>query len=962
MKKTLLLLVLAVLTLAVSAQNNSRQTINLQGTWQFALDPDSTGVSKHYPTIKLSDEVTLPGTTDTNKKGFPITKKDETTHLSRLYSYFGKAWYKKDVIIPANWKGKDITLYLERTKPATIYIDGRYVGKSDNIITPQIYNLTFYLKPGKHTLAIMVDNGYSVPKQLLSNSHAYTEDTQTNWNGIIGKIHLDAVNQLHFTNVTVNSNVSEKRVNVVFGIKGKVATDKTLRVTLTSPDGIQAMEPKEITIVQTKNVTNSSISTTFNIDSLQTWNEFHPALYRLTAEIEGEDTISTTFGFCDFTAKGNHFYVNGHETFLRGKHDACVFPLTAHTAMDVETWRKYFQIAKQYGINHYRFHSWCPPEACFEAADIEGVYLQPELPFWGDFNKSDHYLMTFLKKEGMNLIAAYRNHPSFVMMALGNELWGDIPTMKSFVDDFKSVDNKILYTFGSNYYLGFQGYKEGMDYFTTCRIGGERKGEYNTHTRGSFSFADVDDGGYINHCYPNTKINFDDAIKGCPVPVISHETAQFQTYPDYNEIKKYTGVLYPYNMEVFRDRLQKAGMLSQAADFHKASGLWSVELYKADIEMDLRTRNLAGFHLLDLQDYPGQGSAYIGILDAFMETKGLTTPEEWRQFCSPVVPLFVTAKYCYKNTEAISGQVQIANYSEQPLKDKSLIWKLADEENNLVTQGILRIPNDSIALFNVGQINVQLTIKNMLFSALNSKFVKASRFNLSLQIEGTGYHNTYPIWIYPVIDDIDKLSKGVIITDTITDDIRVKLEKGAKVLWFPRESQFKDMTVGPLFQTDYWNYRMFKTISENNKRQVSPGTLGILTDPQHPIFNDFPTECHTNWQWFPIIKQSHPLILDNMPQSYLPIVQVIDNIERNHKLGLIMEFAIGKGKLLMCMSDLRKTTEYPEAKQLYRSILEYMHSDKFVPVNQFELPVLLKAITRKVSTGKIDELKNISYE
>lgn len=957
MKKTLFIVLIFTLCLKLSAQNNYRQRINLQGEWEFALDSDSIGVANKYPLIQLSDKILLPGTTDTNKKGNQIKKKDETTHLSRLYSYFGKAWYKKSVVIPKDWRKKDICLYLERTKPTDVYIDGVLVGHNDDITTAQIYNLSNYLKPGKHIIAIMVDNGYSVPKQLLSNSHAYTEDTQTNWNGIIGNIYLEVTNSVHISNLQLYPDAVKRDLNILLDIsngdKIKKHTEVKLSVIPVNSNTKDIIASKTLYLDKGESELKCSLSLG---DSAKLWSEFHPDLYKLNVEIAGTDTLSKVFGLVDFKAQGNHFYVNGHETFLRGKHDACVFPLIGHTAMDVTSWRKYFQIAKQYGINHYRFHSWCPPEACFEAADIEGIYLQPELPFWGDFNKSDKYLMTFLKKEGINMLNAYGSHPSFVMMALGNELWGDIPTMKSFVDTFKTLDNRHLYTFGSNYYLGFQGYKEGMDYFTTCRIGGERKGEYNTHTRGSFSFADVDDGGYINHTYPNTEINFDEAIKGCPVPVISHETGQFQTYPDYNEIKKYTGVLYPYNMEIFRNRLQRAGMLQQASDFHKASGLWSVELYKADIEMDLRTKNLAGFHLLDLQDYPGQGSAYVGILDAFMETKGITTPKEWRQFCSPIVPLFVTDKLCYKNTDTFNGNIEIANYSEYPLQNKKLNWCLSDENEVKIAAGSMSVPNDSVGLFNVGTINESLSSYNKTY--LN----KASRLNLVIDIDGTSYKNTYPIWVYPDVNKITVLSKGIIVTDTLTGVIKDKLTKGAKVLWFPSERQFADVTVGPLFQTDYWNYRMFKTISENNHRQVSPGTLGILTDPAHPIFADYPTECHTNWQWFPVIKNSHPIILDNMPGTYRPIVQVIDNIERNHKLGLIFELGIGKGKLLICMSDLRKIEKYPEAAQLYQSILEYMHTDKFNPDTHIALPTLMYMLSTKVDNTKIDELKNISYE
>lgn len=546
--------------------------------------------------------------------------------------------------------------------------------------------------------------------------------------------------------------------------------------------------------------------------------------------------------------------------------------------------------------------------------------------------------MAFLHQEGENILREYGHHPSFRMMALGNELWGDIDKMKEFVDDFRKIAPDKYYTFGSNYYLGYQGIKEGMDYFTTCRIGGEEWGKYNTHTRGSFSFADAYDGGMINHFHPNSTMNFDEACDKAGIPIISHETGQFQTYPDYREMKKYTGVLHPYNFEVFRRRLAAAGMLSQADDFHKASGLWSVKLYKADIEMDLRTRNMAGFQLLDIQDYPGQGSAFVGILDAFMESKGITTPEEWRQWCSPVVPLLEVEKFCFEDGEKIQAKVKVANYGGSSLYGKKLKWKIGDAE------GVMNIFTYDEGLVDVGVLDEAISVD------------EPTKLLFTLNIEGTEARNSYELWIYPK-KALEK--KGVIIAKDLNQEVVKVLEKGGKVLWMPTDNA-TPYTVGGLFQTDYWNYRMFKTICENNKKKVSPGTLGILTNPEHPIFKGFPTEMHTNWQWFPVIKESHPLVLDNFAKDYRPIVQVIDNIERNHKLGLVMEWKVGAGKLLVCMSDLEKAAQYPEGKAFYQSVIDYMRSADFNPFSEITVDELKKKLAEKPRQVSLKELNNIS--
>ena len=608
--------------------------------------------------------------------------------------------------------------------------------------------------------------------------------------------------------------------------------------------------------------------------------------------------------------------------------------------MDKLAWLEYFRTCQDYGINHVRFHSWCPPEAAFAAADDLGIYLQPELPFWGDFNAKDSVLMQFLHKEGVNIMREYSHHPSFAMFALGNELWGSIEDMARFVDDFRQLAPHVLFTFGSNYYLGYQGVKPGMDYFTTCRVGGEAWGTYDTHTRGSFSFADAKTGGMLNTEYPNTQMTLKAGCSKSSVPVISHETGQFQIYPDFDEIKKYTGVLYPYNMEVFRTRLAAAGMLDQAKDFHRASGLWALELYKADIELDLRTEGMDGFQLLDLQDYPGQGSAYVGILDAFMDPKPLCTVRQWREWCNDVVPLALMPSYTFVSGQKQEIEVKIANYSGKSLQGKHLTWIIGNME------GDLPIP-DGEGLLDLGKITFETPVLHT-----------GCDMMLSLFIDSTEYHNTYKVWVYPQEVKLNK--EGIVITHQMTDIIAQQLEAGAKVLWMPDSTQLKGKTVDGLFQTDYWNYRMFKTICENNKKPVSPGTLGILTNPKHPLFGDFPTDEHTNWQWFPVIQQSHPLILDNLPHSYRPIVQVIDNIERNHRLGLVCEFAVGKGKLLICMSDLECAQEYLEGRQFYHSVLRYMQSDDFQPKVQMKWSDLLKVLSDHVQESKLKELNNIS--
>jgi len=800
MRKVWGLLGLAVAAMACTPE------MEVSGEWGLCLDPAGVvtvdSLLGERADSLFADTIILPGTTDLAGKGIAAVEPQyglpvETGRLTRRHSFVGKAWYRKKVVAPYVWRENELALYLERTKATKLYLDGALVDSCNDVSTPQLYNLG-KLRPGVHTIILCVDNSGGVPVQVIKSSHLYSDDTQTNWNGVIGRIEFGPVEEF----------------------------SEQLPV---------------------------------------------PEMTRLEV-VEGR------------------FMAGGKPVFLRGKHDACVFPLTGHTPMDKTSWINYFRRCKEYGINHVRFHSWCPPEAAFAAADELGIYLQPELPFWGTLEGEE--LVSFLTKEGLNIVRTYGHHPSFALFSLGNELWGEKAVMQEMVAAFREEAPHILYTNGTNAFLGWQGYVDGMDFFATCRTRGEAYGAYNTHVRSSFAFCDAMDGGILNHFYPGTTRNFAEALEGVPIPVISHETGQFQSYPDYAQIGKYTGPLAPYNLMEFRRRLDIAGMASQAGDFHRASLRWAFELYKADIEMCLRTPGLGGFQLLDIQDYPGQGSAYVGILDAFMDPKGDIDPAEWRQFCSELVPLAEFGKYCWSEDEVFHAHVKVANFTGEDLVEGE------------------------------GEYEIDKPVSALLDS------VKApARIDLRLSARTAGYEgvNSWPIWVYPADNQPDR--SGITIVRKLDNGALKALEAGKKVLLMPSDTTG---TVGGLFQTDYWNYRMFKQICESNGKPVSPGTLGILTDPAHPLFREFPTEEHTDWQWFPVLKASRPMILDAL-RGYKPIVQVIDNVERNHRLGLVFEFAAGKGKLLVCCSDLESVLDYPEGRQFYKAVLDYMRSDDFQP-------------------------------
>jgi len=895
--------------------NQFRDSIRLDGEWQFMLGTLGIGEQQKWFLADLDDSVELPGTTDQNEKGFLNT--DTTTmHLNRVYAYEGNAWYRKAVTIPENFKSKELHLFLERTKISKIWIDSIFIGGSQLLQSPQVFNVSDYLTPGVHHITIQVNNDLNLTP--YGGVHIYSEHTQTNWNGILGEMYIEASPETYISNLRVFPDVDSRKIEIEMAIVNKLGFEN-LDIEL-MVEKIVDGKTTQLRTQTTKAEVQDKIILEYDFgDDCRLWDEYAQPLYSLTAIISNgdmKDAKAVSFGMRKFETNGTQFSINDRTVFLRGKHEAAVFPLTGYPPMDVDDWVRVYRIAKSYGINHYRFHSYCPPEAAFIAADREGIYLEAELPFWGGLESDSTAQM--LRDEGLAMLRAYANHPSFVMFSHGNEIWSGHDRVDENIEAFKAYDNRPLYTMGCNNNIGYLPPSEHSDFFVGARTPYDHDTTL-THTRLTHAFVDSRDGGILNTQTPSTEVNYDYPVSQMEIPIISHEIGQYQIYPDYAEINKYTGVLRAWNLSVFQDRLEQAGMAHLDSAFHEASGAWSALCYKAEMEAALRTEGFGGFRLLDLQDYPGQGTALVGILDAFMESKNVVSREVWRQSCNDVVLLLEFQKYCWKTNEDFFAKAVVANYSQNTI-DRAPVWEVRTQAGAILQNGAFtdsEISNGGLT--NIGELSIDL-----------ASIRTTEKLIISVSIPGTNYSNTYPIWIYPSTMQV-KIPGDILVVTEFSDHVRDQLRYGGKVLFFPQMEDVQDHSYPGLFPPDFWNYGMFKGISESNDKPVSPGTLGILTNPDHPIFNTFPTEYHTNWQWFSIIKASNSLILDDMSDDYYPTVQVIDNLERNHKLGLIFELQVESGQLLVCMAQLNRLQDKPEAVQLYQSLLNYMDSDDFDP-------------------------------
>lgn len=949
----LLFLLSALFAVQAYSAMADEKVISLAGTWRFRLDPGDVGVSEKWFTSELEDTVKLPGTTDTNKKG---EFKDEKAvdRLSRVWYWKGPAWYQRDVDIPADWQGKRVILFLERTKNTRVWVDDRDCGSSDTLSAFQIFDLTSAATPGRHTISILVDNSKLPP---VGPSHAVDERTQSNWNGITGRIELRAMDPVWIEDAQVYPDAAAKtaRVRVVVGnitgqsVAGRVGVS-CRSYNVASPREFKA-QMEEVNLTERR---RSVHEFTYKPgEGVPLWDEFQPAMLCLELKLEAvageksfKDSKTVNFGMRDFKRDGKRLTVNGRTVFLRGRLDCANYPLTGYPPMDKAGWERVLGILRDWGLNHVRFHSWCPPEAAFEAADELGMYFQVEFPNKRSGFKSPesseaaHYnidyidvggsstnvtLYDYAVRESELIFRHFGNHPSFVMFTLGNEL-GSVPAMAELVARFRERDPRHLYAQASNYQHWNPRFAEGDDFWVTHKTGKQLP------VRGAYFSGDYG-GGHIYNNPPSTMTDYVQSIKDVPAPLISHEIAEFQVTPDFREIPKYTGVLKARNLEIFQQRLKDANMLDLSHDFMRASGALAAICQREDLEAALRTPGFDGFQWLDIQDFPGQGTALVGMLNVFMESKGIIEPSMWRQFCCETVPLLLMEKYTWATDETFSGEIKIAHYGAADLPDASVIWSVGDGKVQIGSGVFGPVTVRQGEVFPVGRISVPL-----------EKVKAPARLTVSASIQGTAYRNQYNIWVYPQVVDT-KVPAGVLVTNRLDAAVLEHLDGGGKVLLFPVLNELTNSVKGA-FPTDFWCWPMFAKGAIDRGLEPAPGTQGFICDPAHPALAEFPTEFHSNWQWWQIVKNSRPVILDETPADYRPIIHVIDNFARNHKLGLLFETKVGKGSLLVCASDLPALQDHPEARQLMYSLLKYVGSQSFRPSKEVG-----EAVIRKLPGG-----------
>ena len=944
--------VLSALLLPSSISHASPQVMDLRGEWSFQLDPQKAGLRGHWFKKELKDKVPLPGSTD--EAGFGAKSEPDPVRLTREHRYVGPAWYQKTIEIPESWQGKRVVLFLERAMWETrLWLDDDFIGMQDSLCVPHRFDLTEYLTTGKHRLTLRIDNrlkinvGHEAPNPARSGwsrmwAMSLTEESQGNWNGVIGRIELQATDPVWIERVETHPDFDQKQTLVSAWVRSLAgAVSGTLEASASCAGhsmpavsaGFRTKADNERSAAdalspvlgdlsgpyyERRALTRVDLVLPFG-DGFKLWDEFSPNVYELNVSLratgaKGENYSGShrdTFGLRKFVADGKQLKLNGRTVFLRGNQDNCIHPKTAYPPMSRAEWLAFLQKHKDYGLNCMRFHSWCPPKAAFEAADELGMLVHVETPLW-DGNGGAGRLperAAFIRDESERILDAYGNHPSFVMMATGNELGtGQELFIQHLVEEWRARDKRRLYTATSH---PFQPGRNDDFHVGADAVGGLARG--------------------IDHTTPGSlTLDFETTVGPVERPFIAHEIGQYTSFPDFYswfDEKKYSGPLKAHYINMIRNRFEKLHPAARGPEFAKASGALQVLLYKTELEAMLRTPAMDGFHLNGLMDYPGEGIALIGMLDAMGDSKGLITPGHFRRFCSETVALAAIKEDEITGGGSFEADAMVRHHGPADIVGSRWNWKIAERSGKVVLEGDLgthRVITGGLTA--LGKIEAKLPDVTM-----------ACEMVFSLSMAGTDVMNEWSFWVFPSATS-EAVPDGVTFTDKWTHEVRDKLLDGGSVLLAADAGLLVNPVPGT-FYTVFWGRGLFPHL---------PRPMGIHCDPKQGALAGFPTRDHSQFQWHSLLGGSTAMTLNDLPFGFEPVVSVIDDFNECHRLAALIEATVGKGRLLVCTLNLGKQGHRtPAQKQMLNSLLARAGDRKTTPaasLNIGQIDTILKPV------------------
>ena len=894
-------------------------TVDLSGVWQAAI-PGQSG------------PMAVPGTLDEAGIGFPDDpeqqwKVDEVrrigfyhdgdpivTRLTRKHTFEGEARISRAL----SWAppaGLRLFAEVERGRSLRLMVNGEEVPAAEPgcLSAPWRFEITGKVT-GEDTFLFLSDNHYpGWPRDAIVYSSAASDETQTNWNGLLGRVRIIGETPVYIADLRALPR--DGRLDVVAEIDAATPWRGVLRVAC---DALESHAEKEIALAPGRQELRFE-GLALRPDA-ERWDLGQGRMQSLTLGGEGIEPKLISFGLRFFEAREGRLCLNGRRVFLRSEANCAVFPETGYPPMEVDAWKDILGRYRAYGVNAMRFHSHCPPEAAFAAADALGMLMQPELSHWDpehafSTEESQRYYETELRR----ILTHLGNHPSFVMLTFGNELHADEAGhrfMDHLLRQAHAWDPTRLYANGSNPHYGRLGADPESDFYTSAvftrlpdEIPAGDAGLAPAAARFRLRATGAGPSGWLKERGPDWRVDYGDGVAALretsDQPVFSFEVGQYEVLPDFGEIEDYHGVTSPENLKHIRRKVREKGLEADWPRMVEATGELSLRCYRQEIEAALRTEGFSGISLLGLQDFPGQGTALVGMMNAHLRPKPypFADPERFAAFFRDTLPMALLPRVTITDGEEIRVPIRIANYGPADLHGPTE-WRL-EGPGGRESGALPPIDAPAGALTEAGELVLWPTLA----SGRPEKW--------TLTVSFAGIENTYPLWVYPEVRPV--CPPGVRECRALNADALAALEAGGCVYLAPDSTEEAiPRSLQAQYSTDFWSVCTFPN---------QPGCMGQLINEHHPIFDAFPTAFFTEEQWAPMAGQRAFLL----PEKIEAIVTELDSYAFLRPMAQLFECRCGNGRLMVSSMGLHQLQQHPEARALQQAIYDYMASDRFQP-------------------------------
>lgn len=429
----------------------SERYLSLEGKWKFNFSKDHDKAPRDFYSLKYDDsqwtDFPVPGILELNGYGDAIYSNNgypwrtqfrpEPPFVEERNNYTGS--YRKMVTVPADWKGERIYLHVgSATSNLMVWVNGKFVGYSEDSKVSAEFDLTKYLTPGKENLIAM--------QVMRWCDGSYLED-QDFWRftGIAREVYLYARPQAHIADLFITpdlvNNYQDGTLEVKLNAVG--AKGETVMFSLKDKEG------KEVAAQTAKVGGNGEVKVNFDIKNPLKWTAETPNLYTLyTTLMDGKqvaEVVPQRVGFRKVEIKNAQVLVNGQPVLFKGANRHELDPVTGYV-VSMDRMLEDIRVMKELNINAVRTCHYPNDPRWYELCDIYGIYMVAEANIeshgmgYGDktLAKEPTYEKAHLERNESN-IKIYKNHPSIIFWSVGNEA-GYGPNFEKAYDLVKAYD------------------------------------------------------------------------------------------------------------------------------------------------------------------------------------------------------------------------------------------------------------------------------------------------------------------------------------------------------------------------------------------------------------------------------------------------------------------------------------------------------------------------------------------